>query len=610
LKAMVFGQPQFLPLLALASLPLLIHLLARRQRRIVKFSMTRFLQEVAQQTQGKRWLRELLLLLLRTGAILFALLTLLRPYAPLPLPLPPAPTSIAIVIDNSLSMQSQNRNGKVWFDQALEWCERAIRDLPAEIALLTADKVSEPICDFTRDLPRRLKALNQIRPTFKSLDLATAIRAADTLLNHQAAAVKRIVAITDMQSEPFRSLDLPRLSNPLAIVDVKHSEQVSNVRLNAKLRLPLDPNIDGSITVELQNLSLQPLRGSVVASVSGKPFARTEVSLQPQMQMNLNLPMPSWVLDASNEKGTVQVEVRWNSDFDIFSWDDFLCFTFKSPKRIRVVNSVKEGFQFVDAALRALNILPIAKASSRNFDAVIASAPTDEKVAKELADWVRQGGTAIIIADSPASPFWSEVGASIRQVRKREKLQVQWVDETNPILKGLGASLKGVKAQPILSFKDKRASSKVLASLSDGTPFLVEFDVGSGSCLVFTAPFNPQLTNIVYSPAFVPLIYRFARFATHGHELSAIEAEEKPQSSLKRTTVVPKSESDFRLPSQKDIVAKLGQLGVRVISANQSPKILLSETKLRDLTNLCLFLVLLCLLAEILLTFFWWRRAR
>ncbi|MFN4179174.1 MAG: vWA domain-containing protein, partial [Armatimonadota bacterium] len=371
---MVFGQPQFLPLLALASLPLLIHLLARRQRRIVKFSMTRFLQEVTQQTHGRRWLRELLILLLRTGIVLFALLTLVRPYAPVNLPLPPAPTSIAIVVDNSLSMQSGMRDEQVWFERALKWCERTTRELPAEIALLTAERASEPICEFTRDLQRLIQALKQVQPTFKALDLTPALQTADTLLRHRPAAVKRIIVVTDLQSEPFRSLSLPTLHNPLIVIDVKPSEQVGNVRLNAKLILPLDPNAEGSVIAQLQNLSRQSLKGRVKASVYEKTFAQTEVSLQPQGQKALTLLLPSWALNAADERGLVQVEVRWESDLDIFGWDDFVRFEFRSPKRIQVVNAVRQGRQFVDAALRATNLVPISTANLQDADAVITSA--------------------------------------------------------------------------------------------------------------------------------------------------------------------------------------------------------------------------------------------
>lgn len=607
---MLFGQPQFLPLLALASLPLLIHLLARRQRRIIKFSMTRFLQEVAQQTQGRKWLRELLLLLLRTGAIFFALLTLLRPYAPVPLPLPPAPTSIAIVLDNSLSMQGKEQNDRIWFERALKWCEQAMKNLPAEIALLAADNASEPICDFTEDLQQRLKAIKGVRPTFKALDLTPALQTADNLLARLPSAVKKVVVVTDLQSEPFRSLNFPSLKNPVLVVDVKSSEGIGNVRLNAKLQLPLDPNTDGLIICQLENLSAQKMNGTIVALASGKPFKRTKISLQPQTQVDITLPLPSWVLESSDEKGLVQVKVRWHSELDILSWDDFLRFAFKSPKQIRAINAVREGRQFVDAALRATNILPVATANFQNADVVITSPPTNPKMAQSLAEWVRQGRVALIVSNSFVSPFWSMVGVSTKRVGQGEKLRVQWVDETNPILKGLGASLQAVRAQPSLSFQEGQRNLKTLASLSDGTPLLVEFTFGLGRCFILTTSLNPQRTTLIYSPAFVPLLYRLVRFATHGQELSAIEAESKPKATPKNSTVVPKSESDFRLPTRKEVEGKLSRIGGAIVSTKLSPNSLLSETKLRDLTSLSLLLALFCLLTETALTLLWWRRIR
>lgn len=111
---MQLGQPHLLPVLALAALPVLVHLLARRRRRVMPFAMTRFLHDATLQMQGRRWLRELMLVALRTGAVLFALLSLLRLYAPLSLPLPPAPTALALVVDTSLSLQGGH---PVWWRQ-------------------------------------------------------------------------------------------------------------------------------------------------------------------------------------------------------------------------------------------------------------------------------------------------------------------------------------------------------------------------------------------------------------------------------------------------------------------------------------------------------------
>jgi len=613
---MVFGQPQFLPLLALALLPLLIHLLARRQRRIVPFSMTKFLREVAQQTQGRRWLRELLLLLLRTGAILFALMALVRPYASISLPLPPAPTAFVLVIDNSLSMQGRSPSRllgrETWFDRSLKSCERVLKEVGAEVALLAADNPSEPVCDFTSEPSRSLNALRQIRPTFKALDLSPALQTADSLLAQHPAAVKRILVFTDLQSEPFKSMVLPNLKNLLMVVDAKPSEKIGNVRLVAKLRLPLDPNTDGFITVELRNMSNLPLNGNVFAQVAGKNFTRSKVSLGTKEQKVIVLSLPSWALEVANEQSLVEVEIRWESNFDVLSWDDFVKFVFKSPKNLVLINAVREGRQFIDAALKATEptqkITHYASRITPDTEAIIASAPTDSETARQLVDWLRKGKKALIVADSLNSPIWSILDLSVRPRQSVRKERVHWVDESHPILRGLGSSLQSVTAQPFAIVSG--SNLKALVTLGDGTAFLAELAVGSGECLLLTVPLNSQQSDLVYSPAFVPLVHRFVRFAAYGHELSTREEEIEPQANLGNSTVVPKSESDFRLPSHNEIANKLQKLGGTLVTADQLPTALLSEAKLRDLTSLCLFLAFLCLLIEAIFTFVLWRRAR
>lgn len=618
---MVFGQPQFLPLLSLSSLPLLIHLLALRQRRTVRFSMTRFLREVAHQTQGRRWLRELILLLLRTGALLLALMSLTRPYATVPLPLPPAPTSIAIVLDNSLSLQSRTNTpsegesqidrGGIWFNRALRLCERAVRQFPfpVEVATFVADKASEPICDFTDDRTKHLQALRQIRPTFKALDLSAALQAADFALSLRPTAVKRIAVVTDLQSEPFRSLNPPKLQNPVTVVDVKPKSPFGNVRLTARLLFPLDPDTNGEVIVELKNMSDRPMNGVVNAGVAGKAFAHSEISLPPEGQKVVSFPLPAWVLEAPGEKGVVKVEVRWEANLDIFEWDDSVVFTFKSPKRLKVANLVNEGHQYVDAALKAVGITPVGSFSLDN-DVVIASAQSDPKSAKRLVGWIRQSGKAIIIADTATSPLWSMFGVSLHIRRSGQKEKVQWVDESSPVLSGLGSSLQAVTTWLSINVKGANSNFKPLVTLTDGTPLLAELKVGRGRCFLLTTPLNPKLSNLVHSPAFVPLIYRIVRFCVYGYVLSPKEAETKPQAKLGVSTVVPSSESDFRLPPQVKLAEKLKGMGGTVLTADQFPHALLPETELRDLTSLCLSLAMVFLLTESTLTLFWWRKSK
>lgn len=610
---MLFGQPQFLPLLSLTVLPLLVHLLARRRQRVVPFSMTRFLEEAALQMQGRRWLRELILVLLRTGAVLFALLMLLRPYASINLPLPPAPTAIALVIDNSLSMQSVGTLPHSWFRQAMRWCERLAQETRADVAVIAADRTFEPLCTFTNDVQRLRKALAQMRPTFKALDLTAALRTADMLLATRIAAVKQIIIATDLQSEPFRSLRLPSLRHPIVVIDVKPKPQVGNARLTATVHLPLDPNADGSVTATVQNLSHVPLRGMVTLQVARRRIATQPAEFPPQAAKQIAFPLPTWALSAADEQGFVRGQVKWQTqpdNTDVLALDDAMAFAFKAMSKLRIVNAVASGRAFVDAALRAMNIKPIATGFSlHNADVVLTSAPKDRAAVRALTEWMRQGHIAVVIGDDVHSPLWGNLMLSVRPKVASSRQRINWADETSPLLKGLATTLQAVTVQRGISVNFNRSGAKVLATLIDGTPFLLELTTGKGHCLLLTTALDGRQSNLPYSVAFVPLLHRLIIYAAYnGAEIVPQEAEAPPYVQGRQSIVVPQSESDFRLPSRERVHAALRQIDGTLLTVEQPPSQVLAATPLRDLSSLCLALALLCLLTEGVLTAIWWRR--
>jgi len=602
---MQIGQPQFLPLLALTTLPILVHLLARRRRKVVPFAMTRFLQEASLQAQGRRWLRELLLLALRTGAVLFALLSLLRLYAAVPLPLPPAPTAIALVVDNSLSLHA--RQGKqTWWPRAIRWCQRFIITTPADIALIAADRSSQPLCNFTGDKQRLRQALARLRLTFRALDLTPALQTADALLATQPAAVKRLVVITDTQSEPFRSLRLPPLRHPLTVVDVRSKPDVGNARLEARLHLPLDPKADGQLWAQVHNMSRRTLTGHLIVRFGNRKVAEQTVRLLVGKEAHFTFPISWLALTSADRQGLVKGEVVWQSPDDVLPTDDRISFLFRSPDRLRVAVVLRQGANFAVAAMRALGLIPL-RGWRWDADALLVSAPTDATFARQLLAWVREGHSAIVVADTPNSPLWATLGVTVRP-NATPMRRVRWTDETTPLLQGLSSVLQIVATRPITVRSDDLRLF-VLATLDDGSPLLLELPVGFGRFLLLTAPLNERESNLVHSPAFVPLLYRLVTYAAYdGGQIVPKETEQPPTTTLLRSTLPPRSESDFRFPSLTRLRDVLRQHQGNLLTADRAPQDALALTPLLDLSPLCLALAIFSLLMEGILTALWWRR--
>ena len=99
---MTFLAPFFLGLLALAGVPLLVHLLRRRITRRVEFPALRFLQQTQREHSRERTVRNRLLLLLRLLAVLALVAAVARPIARIGGSGHP-PLAVAIVLDQSMS---------------------------------------------------------------------------------------------------------------------------------------------------------------------------------------------------------------------------------------------------------------------------------------------------------------------------------------------------------------------------------------------------------------------------------------------------------------------------------------------------------------------------
>ncbi len=92
-----------------ASAPVIIHLLNRRRFRTVQWAAMDFLRQAVQRNRRILQIRDLVLLLLRTAALLLFGLALARPFFQRGESAfdPDSPLHVALVVDNSLSMGYQ-----------------------------------------------------------------------------------------------------------------------------------------------------------------------------------------------------------------------------------------------------------------------------------------------------------------------------------------------------------------------------------------------------------------------------------------------------------------------------------------------------------------------
>ncbi|HEU4395713.1 MAG TPA: BatA domain-containing protein, partial [Planctomycetota bacterium] len=199
---MGFLNPGLLGLLGLGAVPILIHLLHRRRYQVVKWPAMQFLLKAQVKTRQRLRLENLLLLLLRTLAVLLLALAAARPYLPSAKDLGvlgPERRHLYLLIDNSASMAYQEGMSTL--------LQRALREAANAVDALRAD---DPVtlvvgCDETRRRNGRPFAL--LRKTVdhgKVKEVLSRIPLSHGRLD-PAAALAEIAAVAE-PGDPHRTL--------------------------------------------------------------------------------------------------------------------------------------------------------------------------------------------------------------------------------------------------------------------------------------------------------------------------------------------------------------------------------------------------------------------
>jgi len=207
---MNFLSPAFLIGLPLVAVPVVIHLLSRRQRKKISWGAMRFLMQAATRKRRLFRLTDLLLLLLRTAAFLFFIFALARPLLPATWLGRSVPREVILVLDQSMSM-SRKVGGTSLFELQLQRANAVLDDLKASdtVRVLLAGESPEWLTGDS--LPasagslRKLRAqLNDLKPTLGAADLIASVREAADLEAPKDKSARVIVAISDGQRFGWR----------------------------------------------------------------------------------------------------------------------------------------------------------------------------------------------------------------------------------------------------------------------------------------------------------------------------------------------------------------------------------------------------------------------
>lgn len=213
-----------------AAGPVIIHLLNRRRFRIVPWAAMDFLREALQRNRKILTLRDLLLLLLRTLAVLLVGLALARPFFSSSQQADDSskPLHAVLVVDNSLSMGYESLEGTL-LDRAKERARQFIDQLPADSRVTII-----PLCGsrwgYSPDAAPKesaLQTLAKIELVDRSASFLRAVNEAQKACESGPALGHRIVVFSDQQISNWRDLTRPDQFQgmpPIQVVDISATE--------------------------------------------------------------------------------------------------------------------------------------------------------------------------------------------------------------------------------------------------------------------------------------------------------------------------------------------------------------------------------------------------
>jgi hypothetical protein len=460
-----FLHPWVLLGLPLSAVPLVLHLIQRRDPPTVEFPAVRYLVQVTQEHQRRLRLRHLLLLIIRTLLILTLLLAAAGPSAPLRQAVSHTPSALVLVVDDSPS-SGVIVAGAPRLAQLRTAAHRVLeRATPSDaLWLLTSDGIAR------RGAPSDLiRAVDSLQPSSRRMDLGQSVTAAEEVLRTDSRPGS-IVVFTDLQATGLSPA--PR-GAPIVVARADESApaNLGIARIDAGAQ-PWTPE-GGAITVALGGDS-----GTAPVSVmlGDRPARQALIAAGGAGRFEIPGTVPGWWL--------VRVE--------------------KSPDELRAD----------DDALALVRIAPVARVAwdpqDRYVSAVcdVLEASGRLRRGSELSLGVLGPGPSIVIP--PADP--AALGALNRQLERRGAAWRFGAPVLSPGVSDSGALTGREQVSRRYALEPLRpGAAQGIAATVGGAPWVVR----TGDVVLVGSRLDPAWTSLPLSARFVSfmdaVINRLAR---------------------------------------------------------------------------------------------------
>jgi len=525
----------------LITVPILIHLLAKRKKEIIHFSSLRFLKILESRKIKKLRIQQIILLILRCLIILFIIMAFSRPT------LKKSSegkfgtnlkTTSIIILDNSLS--SMAGSGNQQFYENIKNCAVEITKSFNEndqIYIIPSSEIGKISAYQFTDLAKSKSIINDSKPSYSSINLQKLVSDAEKIVSTSKNFNKEIFLLTDLQRTnidnkniqelPTENYNKPKLfiltdsqlkKNNLAVTDIILKSQILQKNKKIEIETIVANNGDNPVNDFLVNLY-----------VAGRRIAQKTIDIEKRASESITFTFIPEIYGLIS--GFVEIEN------DLLEEDNKRFFDLYIPNKIEVLlvsdkNNTKNYIKLAlnplstDSSLinlKTINTNEFSKINVDNYDLLIfenIKNITNSDIYRLKIFLSNRKGIIFLPDEQMDINYYNNTIAKNLNIPKILSLQKSTgtdkgfvtfgrIKFNHPIFTGLFEKEKKTIDSP--NFYDffnleKTPNSDAIIEFSNGNPFLIESNLNNGKIILFACPQNLEWSNFPLKGIFAPIM--------------------------------------------------------------------------------------------------------
>lgn len=542
---MFFTQPLFLFGTAFVLIPIIIHIIFKRRKKIIQFPSISLIAEIIKERAKKLFLQDILLLLLRILIIALLVLAFSRPaFRSASVRKKSGRTSAVIILDNSMSMGYYDR-GETLIRRAkkntIQILDSVLKDGDDAALIRTTD---DRYIDLTRDLNEIRTVVEKTRLSFMPSRIDHCIKLASSILADSVNNNREIYIVSDMKrsawmdSRDFSTNEVYSLNYPLIVSDISPDKKmnvfIKKIRYSDYLAERGKPH---KISVYVENGG--NVNGNFLISIfiADKKIGQLSVFLKPGEVKPVIFPFM--------QKGQSYTEGYIILENDDLNEDNKYFFSFYMPEYVRVlcagnsdsrkyvVNALNTDY-FITGNENSV-IKPEIKNSLNDvhglnkYDIIFFHGINGLTDKKRVRNYVMNNGSIVLLMDRDLDiNAWNQLYSEdivprrvVSKINHNKGIGMGRIDYNFNVFlpfKGYRA-FSGVKFYNLFKLEDEMSdiNIRIPAVYQSDDPFILFYeykndeDITRGNGIIITTDFEVKMCDFQYHAAFAPFIYQIVR---------------------------------------------------------------------------------------------------